>query len=385
MAIYLQDGGTNGHSTWCDEAIRAGVADAAIVSPFFTPKTPRKGHKTGTEFVELVVEAGGSVVFDATTHGATLRGANNWTSYNTWKLWGGPRGDLSSTSLIERHVELVLGTQDELGVPRLVPSVSLDSPSGADSEVALELAEHGARLDAGAWQTLAGRRGFWLSDELDAYVGSLQQLRAPVWFITLVHDQGDYPPAISEPEQLVALCRTVDSLSRRSDVVVCHSDLLGLPAIAAGASGIGTGWHGKQRVCAPSTFQTNDPLAIRRNAIWQTYQGLLARLHVNESRIFFERDSSRASAWFPGTPVDTAAGSRLHHLLALRNAVMDLLQFASKADRAERLKDLYEESAGRLDDLARLYGAAFARQRVAHIDGLADVLGAYGRGEKFWD
>lgn len=384
MAIYLQDGGTNAHSTWCDEAIRAGVADNAIVSPFFTPKTPRKGHKTGEDFADLVRDAGGTAFFDATTHGATLPGANNWTSYNTWKLWDGARGDLSSAALVDEHVGLVFEAQDDLRTAHLVPTVALDNPSGSDSQIALSLAETGAASDPQAWQTLAGRRGFWLSDELDAYIGSLQQLRAPGWFVTFVHHQGDYPPNVSESEQLVAMNRTIDSLSRRSEVVVCHADLFGLPAVAAGATGVGTGWHGKQRVCAPSTFQMNDPDAIRRSAIWQTYEGLMARLHRNDSDVLFARANPLATQLFPGTPTNNAAGSRLHHLQVLRALVVSLLQFADRKDRSVALQGMYGAASGQLNGLASKFGTAFAQQRVAHIDGMAEVLDLYGRRESFW-
>jgi len=384
MTIYLQDGAATGHSSWCDEAIRAGTAESAIISPFFTPRTPRRGHRTGEDFADLVREAGGDVFLDATTHGVTLPGADNWTSYNTWKLWGGSRGDLSTPALIQNHVELVLAAQDLVGAPHLVPTVSLDSPSGADSQTALALAEAGRAADSGAWQSLAGRRGFWLSDELDTYVGALQQLRSPGWFITFVHDRGDYPPNFSEATQQVAMSRTIDSLSRRSSVVVCHSDLFGLPAVAAGAEGVGTGWHGKQRVCAPSTFQVNDPAQIRRSAIWQTYEGLLARLHKNESDVLFQRAPALASQLFLGQAVNNTREARLHHLKVLQTLVNRLLQFPDRVDRAAELRSLYQGAAAQLDQLASSFGAPFAHQRVAHIDGPAEVLEQYGVEEGFW-
>lgn len=37
MALYLHDGAVGGQAAWTEAALTAGVADGAILSPFFTP------------------------------------------------------------------------------------------------------------------------------------------------------------------------------------------------------------------------------------------------------------------------------------------------------------------------------------------------------------
>ena len=209
MTLYLQDGGTNSHPLWTDEALDAGVADGAIISPFFTPNSPRRGHLVGADYADRVRAHGGDVLFDATTHGVSWPATSNWVNYNTWNLWPGTRGDLSTAAAREEHVRRVFEHQDRLGAPRLAPTLALDNALGADADRSLAVADVGRQADPGAWQSLAGRRGFWLSTDLDAYVGSLQQLEAPVWVLTHVRESDDYPADASEPAQLEALCRTV--------------------------------------------------------------------------------------------------------------------------------------------------------------------------------
>lgn len=384
MSVYIQDGAVNGHALWSEQALAENVADGVIISPFFTPLTPRRGHATAEVFSQRVRDHGGSVVVDATTHGVSLPGTNNWTNYNTWALWQGPRGDLSTAGYRKAHVETTFDRQDELGVQRLTPTVALDNPVGADADVALALADEGKAADSHAWQSLAGRRGFWLSADLDNYVGAIQQIRSPVWFLTLIRDKSDYPPDMTESAQMAAFCRTVDSLSRRSRVVVCHADLFGLPAVAAGASSVGTGWHTKQRLCSPATFQTNDPDQIRRQAKWFTYLGLVARLHNNESQTLVSQDAARAAALYNGRIVDVGKDIRLHHLSVVQGLVATVSGWPSKQEKVAALRSIYEDAASELDDLAGKYSRAFTTQRVAHIDGSFEGLQAYATAEGIW-
>ncbi len=289
MTIYLHDGGSTGHATWCEQALTSGAADGVFISPFFTPAIRRSGQPSGADLADRTRNVGGQVVLDATTHAVSLPGVDKWTAYDTWSLWDGPRGDLSTAALQRGHLARVSAVQDLVGSVHFAPTLALDSPVGGDADTALELATEATSLDSASWQSLAGRRGFWLSPDLDNYVGSLAALRAPVWVVTVVRERGDYPPDMSEIAQTAAICRTVHSLSKRSRVIVAQSDLYGLPAIAAGADSIGSGWYTKQRVCAPSTYQRNDD-QIRRAALWMTYQGLLGRLHQTDSETLVRLD-----------------------------------------------------------------------------------------------
>lgn len=380
MTILLQDGAANSHRAWCEEAVSQRVAQGAIISPFFTPATPRRGQAIGATLADCVRSAGGEVHFDATTHAAVLPGVDNWTSYNTWDLWEGARGDLSTDNLRLAHVERVFAHQVTLGAPSLAPTVALDSASGSDAEVALGLAEIAAAASPDTAQSLAGRRGFWLSEDLDQYVGMLAQLRAPVWFVTFVRESDEYPPDARDVMQLAAFCRTVDSLARRSRVVVCHGDLFGLPAVAAGADALGTGWHTKQRVCSPATFQTGED-QVRRQAFWLTYEVLLARLHQNDSDILNARDRARAERLYSGPISATRRDARLHHLAGIGRTVGAV---TTATDRIAELRARYEVAMRELDDLSARYGPVHGRTRFAYIDGLFAGLEAYARDEGRW-
>lgn len=386
MTLYLHDGSASGHASWCEQALAAGCADGVVISPFFTPRTPRRHHTvTGADFADRVRAAAGEVIFDATTHALGLPGVNNWTSYNTWSLWDGTRGDLTTDALRVGHLDRVFAHQDSISAPHLVPTVALDSPNGADADTAVALAEAGGASDANAWQSLAGRRGLWLSADLDALVGLLVQLRAPVWMLTVVRERPEYPPDLSEVAVMEAVCRTVHSLAERSRVIVCHSDLFGLPMIAAGADAVGTGWHGKQRICCPATFQGNNPDEVRRQAVWNTFEALYARLHTNESTALFRADPGLGARLHTG-PLDEATAARREHHLAVVRSLVTMIKTAGprQADRVAALRAGYESALAEFEALRTRFGRAFVQPRTQHVDGPFEGLRAYAEAESIW-
>lgn len=385
MALYLHDGSIGGQATWTEAALTAGVADGAVMSPFFTPQVSRPRYPSGEDYADRIRGAHGEVIFDATTHAVTLPGVDNWANYRTWSLWGGPRGDLSTPTLVQEHVARVFDHQTALGAPHLTPTLTLDNPIGPSADSAVDLAEEGRAQDPDAWQSLSGRRGFWLSPDLDAYVGSLVSLRAPTWFVTVVRDTMDYPPDLSDLRQTAAVCRTIQTLARLSRVVLCQSDLFGLPGIAAGADSVGSGWHTKQRVCSPATYQQNDPTQVRRQAEWHTFEGLAARLHNSVSDILQRNDATRADSLYTGPVSSATADLRHHHLGAVRALVATVDSAGrSPADRVQALRDIYEFSISELDDFTRRYSRLFQQVRGHHIDSPMGGLEAYARAEGIW-
>lgn len=386
MALYLHDGSVGGQATWTEAALAAGVADGALMSPFFTPQVPRPRNPSGNAYADRIRGAQGEVIFDATTHAVTLPGVDNWTNYNTWSLWGGPRGDLSTPALIQEHVARVFDHQTALRAPHLTPTMTLENPIGPSADCAVDLAEEGRGQDPDAWQSLSGRRGFWSSPDLDAYVGSLVSLRAPTWFVTVVRDTMDYPPDMSDLRETAAVCRTIQTLARRSRVVLCQSDLFGLPGIAAGADSVGSGWHTKQRVCSPATYQKSDPTQVRRQAEWHTFEGLAARLHNSVSDILQRSDAERAHSLYTG-PVSSASTDLRHHHLGAVRALVAKVESAgrSPADRVQALRAIYESSIAELEDFTHRYSRLFQQVRVQHVDGPMGGLEAYARAEGIWD
>ncbi len=384
MAVYLHDGAISGHTKWSVEAIIGSAADALIVSPFFTPRTARPAHPDADRVAGKIRAAGGKVLFDATTHGLRLPGVDNLASYDTWDLWAGARGDLSTDGLIEEHVQRVFDRQMELQAPRLTPTLSLDSPTSTEADIALKMAEVGNRLGPHPGHSLSGRRGFWLSEDLDAYVGALAQLRAPVWVVTQVFEEANYPPDMTDSAQLAALCRTVDSLSRRSRVIIAQADFFGLPAVAAGANTIGSGWHTKQRVCAPATYQRGDPDQIRRQAQWFTFGGLMTRVHSVDVGVMHNADVPLANRLYPGQVDSRKPNMRLHHLKVLGDAATSIDAHSARADRVAALRSTYESAAIELDALSLRFNRTYTRQRLDFVDRPLAALRAYAQSEGIW-
>ena len=62
-------------------------------------------------------------------------------------------------------------------------------------------------------------------------------------------------PVPALPEEVHGICRTARSFGEEADVHVSHGDLAALPAIAAGATTLGTGWDLGQRVCGYSSYE----------------------------------------------------------------------------------------------------------------------------------
>jgi hypothetical protein len=190
---------------------------------------------------------------------------------------------------------------------------------------------------------------------------------------------------MSDLRQTAAICRTIQTLSRRSRVVICQSDLYGLLGVAAGADAVGTGWHMKQRVCCPATYQQNDPAQVRRTAEWHTFEGLAARLHHTLSDILQRADRARAESLYTG-PISTAgADLRHHHLGALRELVESINGAGNNAsDRVPVLRNIYEFAVAELDDLANRYGRLFAQVRIQQVDDALEGLRTYATDEGVW-
>ena len=346
MTVLIQDGRAGGHFKWLDEVLTAGLADGAIISPFRTPRATQKRNPSGSELAELVQGHNGEVLFDATTHALTLPSVTPGNHYGSWSLWGGTVGDLSTAASTADHVERVFDVQSGLGTPLLVPTVSLESPLVTPAlRSARALARAGKDAAAArkqpAWQSIAGTHSFWEAGaDLDAYVGELVQLRAPVWVVTFIRDRDSMPPDTSNPTAQAGFLRTIHSLSERARVITAHSDLFGLPAVAAGSDTIGTGWHGAQRVFAADSYR---PRSGGTNIRWTTYPVLMGRLSPDTSASLARADPALANRLRGGhpLPVDDEASRRVH-LQTVRDHLNSIAQFGSRADRVQQARRMYD-------------------------------------------
>jgi hypothetical protein len=323
--------------------------------------------------------SGAHVLFDPLTHVVDYPGANAFATYDDWQLWAGPRGDLSTVALRQGHVDRVVGAQQGLGLQLLAPTVRLEQPIGARANTALDLARRTLDHDPGAWLTIAGAPGLWSSgSSLDILAGQFSELRPAGFIIVVARPTLGYPAPGITPDEVEGMCRTVHSLSIRVPVVVSHGDLAALPAVAAGATGVGSGWDLRQRVLGGDAFQVSS--TFRRRGSRVTHIGLLSSLKRAEAERLRVRDAALSARLVPGPlPVGQVAEYQ-DHLRALADLGAQL--GAQPSGRA------------RVDELQRLYAAADADFQVveglarpiefgrwAWLDPVTDGLAAYRAGE----
>lgn len=388
MTIYLQDGRRGGHLRWALEAIRLNLAEGVVISPFHTPRLAAPYHRSAAEVVDGVAGAGADALFDPSTHAAMLPGSNDRVHYDTWQLWGPSGTGLATDAQRLEHLERVFARQDGLGVRHLAPTLPLDSPTGVDAASALRTAQLARSLDRTAWQAVAGRRSFWRSgSDLDAYIGQLASLRAPCWCLTVVNDiVPDNAPDMDDFDAFVGLCRTVHSLSQRSRVIVAYADYAGLPAVAAGASAVGTGWDRGMRFLDPLSFQLTSG-GIRIPASYVTQGGLLSVLRRDTADAIGRLDASLATRLLGGGMPQNDAEERVHHLAQLGAAVSRIDDHGNdRRSRVSTLRSLYEAALGDFDDLQRRLPRGFVSEgiRARWLDGPYEVLRRYAEAESLW-
>ena len=384
--VLIHDGRRIAHRKWATDAISSGYADGVVLSPFSTPRLSVPRHPSAQEVASAVVDVGGEVIFDAMTHARFLTGVNRTDFYDDWELWGPTGVGLANAPQRLAHVERVFRRQDAVESSHLAPTLSLQSPLGQEASTALELARTARGVDSSAWQSLAGTRSFWGSGrDLDAYIGSLVALRAPVWVITVVNDiVVDQVPDLTEVSAFAGLCRSVQSLSMRSRVIISHADYAALPAVAAGADTVGSGWDRAQRTFDPNSFRVDSDPGIRIPASYVT-QGTLHAVLRRDTAEAIERWDSAAALAIRGGPMPASDQvQRMHHLNQLRSAVLDLAAAGSRQDRINRLRNRYQTASAQFDVLRdALPRTVQDRDKYAWATAPADVLELYAQAEGF--
>lgn len=365
-SIYLSDSGTPilGRA---ERLIQEGTIEGVILTPFASPQVPMPGQRGGrarqdaARCVEVLGQMGATLFFDAQTHALDFPGANAFSKYDQWQLWNGPRGDHSLASSRQSHVERVLAAQQALGVPGLSPTVRLDSPGGVRGHIAQDYARRTLLKDRNAWLTIAGASSFWEGGHaLDAYIGVLAELQPAGFLVVVTRALVACPAQGVSAAEVEGLCRTVYSLSIRCPVIVSHGDFAALPAIAAGATGIGSGWDLRQRVLAAEAFHTST--TRRRRGSRVTYRGLLAVLRRAEAERLLALDAARSDRLVPGRlPIDQV-GEWEHHLRTLAALTAALSLIPSPQQRVVELQSLYGDAAQEFAIVERLarpqHGAA---------------------------
>lgn len=382
--VLIHDGRRSGHRKWCVEAISGGSADGVVLNPFATPRVAVPRHPSALDVAQDVRGAKGEVIFDPMTHALFLPGTNKRDFYDAWDLWGPAGADLEGPAHQLAHIERVFDWQGQIGAPHLAPTLQIHSPQSPDAYAARDIARVARGLDKDCWQSLVGTRAFWSSGpHLDAYVGSLAALRAPVWIITVANELVvNNVPDLTDTAAFVGLCRTVHSLSLRSRVIVAFGDFAGLPAVAAGADTVGSGWDRGQR--------TFDPLAYRESS---DDSPRIAASYVTQGRLnsVLRRDTAEAiQRWSPADAARIRGGSmppsdnaeRMHHLQQLRSAVLQIDAATARQDRVGELRSRYQAAVSDYDSLiADLRPTVRETDKVAWASNPSAALEAYAGSE----
>jgi hypothetical protein len=383
--VLLHDGRAVGHRKWCGEAVRAGYASGVIVNPFTTPRISQERHPSASTLTNDMNDLKADFIFDPMTHARMLATTNKLDFYDQWELWPNQVPALGTAGQNLDHIERVFQRQSMLSAPFLAPTVQLSSPMAAEAATALELARTARGLADTTWQSLVGTRTFWAAGpDLDAYVGGLVALRAPVWLLTIANEVVvDSLPDVRDIAAFEGLCRTVRSLSLRSRVIVCYADYAGLPAVAAGADTVGTGWHRAQRTFDPAAFRLDSNPGPRRPAAYVTQGALHAVLRRDTADQIVRWDSERANRIRGGPMPRTDGEERMHHLRQLSSVVEQLNNGEPGQQRYEILKDRYTTAATEFDALIANVPSVAPRDKLVWHTPVQAVLDAYAAAEGF--
>ncbi|MBF6264323.1 hypothetical protein IU443_18620 [Nocardia farcinica] len=383
--VLIHDGRRIGHRKWCVDAISTGSADGVVLNPFATPRVAESRHPSASDMVQAVRGVRGEVVFDAMTHALFLPATNKRDFYDAWELWGPAGPGLEGQSQQLAHIERVFDRQSQIGAPRLAPTLQLKSPQSPDAYLVRDMARVARGLDADCWQSLVGTRSFWAAGaQLDAYVGSLAALRAPVWMVTVANEMVvDHVPDLMATEAFAGLCRTVHSLSLRSRVILAYGDFAALPAVAAGADTVGSGWDRGQRTFDPLAFRVDSDPGIRIPASYVTQGGLNAVLRRDTAEAIERWDSARARRIRGGPMPPSDQAQRMHHLHQLRSAVLQIDAAGSaRRARVDALRDRYRTASADFDALiAGLPRIVREADKAAWVSNPAAALESYAGSE----
>lgn len=344
MSLFIEDSPRAFQARWIAEASAAGHSSGAVLTPWATPWHHRggPGKKPGIRERASELQAEGvKLWFDPVTHALQMGGVGDFRYYDEFRLWGGPRGDLTTDAFREDHVRLVFETQDALQAPHLGPTTLLHTGLSQESNVALSLARAAVERDASCWITIAGTSPFWASgNALDAHIGALASLQPSGWFLAVARPLNNIPVAATRDE-VAGLARTVRALSEYAPVHLSHADLAGLPAVAAGATTVGTGWDKRQRVLSYADYSARGEGGTGGG--WyerRTVLGLMGSLSANEATVLASRDPELV-ARLGGVPAPGPREAFIHHSQVLSSLVADIAGQPSYEARYRRLHGLY--------------------------------------------
>lgn len=374
MSTIIQDTARNTLVRWTGNALRGGYARGAALSPFTSPVEGNGYKRSALATSEAIRSAGGEFWLDPMTHALNMPRAGDFRFYDDWDLWSGTRGDFSTPSLARTHIERVFAVQAQLQAPALAPTLLVSYPDTPRSQAALDMSAEAVRQVPTAWLTIAGDQQFWSSGaELDAHVGALDQLQPAGWLLTIARGDNAMPPAAT-PEEIFGLMRTTYALSQDRPVRIAFGDVAALPAVAAGAESVGTGWDMRQRLCAYQDFEERQADAGGGGGAWYqrpTLRGLMGGLSNGEYDVLVSERPTLALRLTPGTIGPQAEQAFAHHATVL-TAVIDDLRSRSGQDRVDTLRAAYVAAIGEWPEVQRVTSTRLAASRwnIPFLQGL---------------
>jgi len=377
--ILIEDTARNNLVSWATDAISAKRAEGVVMNAFCSRRDSNGYKPASRAAADRIRLAGGEVWFMPMTYAAQISGAADFQHYSTWDLWPGRVGDLSTADAREKHLTRVFDAQADLETPPLSPSNLLHAPSGADASIYLDLISAARSMGNARAAVLAGTPAFWAGGaELDAFVGAVAEFDISQWFLTVSRPLSDLPPTWGEAE-VAGLCRTTRSLSEGASVHISFGDFGALPAVAAGAASIGTGWDGRQKISAETLF---GPRPDSDGGQWlkrPSVQGLLGYVARTDIARMFQQDRPRATALFAGALHPDQPKQSFNHHLDVLNAVAGPLGSIRYEARYRLMATTYGSARIAWAQFSSTVGVADASRYW--IDPLERGLANYGRTE----
>src|SRR4029453_1115379 len=113
-----------------------------------------------------------------------------------------------------------------------------------------------------------------------------------------------------------------------------------LPAIAAGATSVGSGWDKRQRVCGYASYASRDPDAGGGGSWLERVErrGLIGLITKNQAEVLANRNASLAARLGP-LPPPGAKEAFFHHLTVLVDLITSLRNEADLERRYRILAD----------------------------------------------
>lgn len=367
MGVFINDTARNTLSKWTSTAVRDGYAIGAYLSPFTSPLLGNGYKRSASDTSNLIRDAGGEFWFDPMTYALDMPRAGDFRYYDAWGLWGVERGrgDLSTRDAMRAHVDRVYEIQTSLSSPLVAPTKLVSNPDSMASQRALELSQEAVSAETSTWLTVAGDPQFWSSGvELDAHIGALDQLEPAGWLLVVTRQENSMPP-VSTPEEVHGLMRTTFALSQDKPVRVAFGDLAALPAVAAGAEAIGTGWDMRQRICAYQDFEEREDTSENDGGGWYqrpTLRGLLGGLTQKQHGVLASERHSLASRLTPGIIGSKPEHAFRHHATVLTSIVTELNLLSGQA-RVDALAQHYLDAISEWPAVAQITGVKIGRDR----------------------